>query len=217
MGKILLIEEFCGEVIGEYKEPLYENKNESVTKDDVYRLYVECILQKANVKNRNGRIYPKNVLGKEATRFQTVINDKAAFNELDHPDNPSVSLRRDAVSHMINKMWWDGDTLMGVLEIITSPGYVDHGGLYCAGDHVANMLKRGYKLGISSRGLGSLKNIGGQNYVQDDFELICFDIVSSPSTPNAYLYFNEAVPLKESTTSRKNTTDKSKLIKFLNK
>jgi hypothetical protein len=116
-------------------------------------------------------------------------NGKIAWTKnCDHPDSPTISLKKDVLSHLVRSVRWDGDTLYGTIEIITSKGYHQNGGIYCVGDHIANLLERGYKLGISSRGLGSLKKIGKDNYVQNDFELLGWDLVSSPSTPDAYLF-----------------------------
>ena len=101
---------------------------------------------------------------------------------------------------VLDETWWDGNTLMGKLTLITSPAYESNGTATTPGDLAANLLRHGVQLGISSRGVGSLSNVGGQNMVQDDFELICFDLVSSPSTPGAYLFnqVEEAKPYVES-------------------
>ena len=95
------------------------------------------------------------------------------------------------MSHLITDVWWEGPTLMGKLKLLTSPGFHERGIVSTKGDMAANYLRQGVTLGISSRGVGSLKKIGEQNEVQDDFELICFDLVSSPSTPGAYLFLNK--------------------------
>ena len=127
----------------------YINENVHLVRDK-NRLYIECILQKANTKNRNGRIYPRPILEQE--------------------------------------VWWVGDTLWGVIEILTSEKYEADGSVFTAGDFIASLLKKGCKLGISSRGLGSVKKQGDTLIVQNDFELVGWDIVSSPSTPDAYLF-----------------------------
>ena len=92
---------------------------------------------------------------------------------------------------MITDVWWDGPVLLGKLRLLTSPGFHERGIVSTKGDMAANYLRQGVTLGISSRGVGSLKKVGDQNEVQDDFELICFDLVSSPSTPGAYLFLNK--------------------------
>ena len=146
-----------------------------------------AVLQKCGVQNRNGRIYPQEILRKEVDKHQEVIKNGRAISELNHPDSSIIDLER--TSHKLDETWWDGNTLMGKLTLITTPG-----------DLAANLLRHGVQLGISSRGVGSLSNVGGQNMVQDDFELICFDLVSSPSTPGAYLFnqVEEAKPYVES-------------------
>ncbi len=188
-GYGILLEKDAGETLPlkHVAAPILK-EGESPLGDNVLRIEIDCILQKANVQNRNGRIYPKAVLEREVKKYLALINSSSSFGENGHPETPTISLNRGNLSHLIKKIWWNGDTLYGTLEIITSKGYADHGGLYCEGDQIANLLERGYKLGISSRGLGSVKTIGGKNIVQDDFELVCWDIVSSPSTPDAFLF-----------------------------
>jgi hypothetical protein len=147
-----------------------------------------AVLQKYNTPNRNGRIYPEKVLKREADNYKKMINKGIALSELNHPESSLVDL--DRVSHAISDIWWEGPVLMGKLKLLTSPGFHERGIVSTKGDQAANLLRQGVTLGISSRGVGSLKKIGEQNEVQDDFELICFDLVWSPSTPGAYL-FNE--------------------------
>jgi hypothetical protein len=144
-----------------------------------------AILQKAGVENKNGRIYPMEVLEPEVKKYQTLLQDRS-INEYNHPESSIIDLER--VSHRIVKIWWEGNILMSQIEILTSPGFRNHGQVSCVGDHAALLLSYGITLGISSRGVGSLRNEHGKNIVQSDFELICFDLVSSPSTPGAYLF-----------------------------
>lgn len=144
-------------------------------------------LQKYGVENRNGRIYPEDILKREVERYRDVIGRNASFHELDHPSESVVSLKGGS-PHRILDLFWEGNALIGKLEILVSEGYRKNGGIYCNGDLVALYLSYGMTLGISSRGVGSLKKVNGKNLVQDDFELICWDIVSSPSTPGSYLY-----------------------------
>lgn len=155
------------------------------TSDD---LFLYAILQKYDTPNRNGRIYPKHILEREAKKYQGMIEKGNAISELNHPESTLIDL--DRVSHMITEVWWDGKMLMGKMKIITSPGWKKSGIISCKGDQAANLLLNGVTLGISSRGVGSLKREGNQNVVQDDFDLVCFDLVSSPSTPGAYLLFD---------------------------
>jgi hypothetical protein len=134
------------------------------------------ILQKANTLNRNGRVYPFEILKREAEKYMEAVNENRALGELDHPDSAVVSLAN--VSHKIIEMWWNGEELYGRVEITETP----------AGDILKGLLKSGVMLGISSRGVGSVKSQGNKDVVQSDFELIAFDFVSSPSTPGAYLF-----------------------------
>ena len=151
---------------------------------------VNCILQKWGVENKNGRIYPKEVLIPQVEEYQKLVDTNSAVSEADHPDSSVVSLLN--MSHLIKKIWWGvGDKeniLYGQLEIITSPAYMREGIVSMVGDKIVEYLKRGIRLGISSRGVGSLKESNGKNIVQNDFELICFDLVASPSTPGAFLF-----------------------------
>jgi hypothetical protein len=145
-----------------------------------------AVLQKYNTPNRNGRVYPERILKREAENYKKMIDKGIALSELNHPESSLIDL--DRVSHAITEIWWDGHILMGKLKLLTSPGFHERGVVSTKGDQAANLLRQGVTLGISSRGVGSLKKIGEQNEVQDDFELICFDLVSSPSTPGAYLF-----------------------------
>jgi hypothetical protein len=147
-----------------------------------------AVLQKYNTPNRNGRVYPEKILKREADNYKKMIAKGTALSELNHPESSLIDL--DRVSHLINEVWWDGHILMGKLKLLTSPGFHERGIVSTKGDQAANLLRQGVTLGISSRGVGSLKKTGEQNEVQDDFELICFDLVSSPSTPGAYLFTN---------------------------
>jgi hypothetical protein len=145
-----------------------------------------AVLQKYNTPNRNGRIYPEKILKREADNYKKMIQKGTALSELNHPESSLIDL--DRVSHAITDIWWEGPVLLGKLKLLTSPGFHERGIVSTKGDLAANYLRQGVTLGISSRGVGSLKKVGEQNEVQDDFELICFDLVSSPSTPGAYLF-----------------------------
>ena len=147
-----------------------------------------AVLQKYNTPNRNGRVYPEKILKREADNYKKMIAKGTSLSELNHPESSLIDL--DRVSHLINDVWWDGHILMGKLKLLTSPGFHERGIVSTKGDQAANLLRQGVTLGISSRGVGSLKKVGEQNEVQGDFELICFDLVSSPSTPGAYLFTN---------------------------
>jgi len=151
---------------------------------------VNCILQKWGVKNKNGRIYPKEVLLPQVQTYQELVGSNSAVSEADHPDSSIISLQN--ISHMITKMWWgkgeQENVLFGQLKLIVSPGYIKYGVVSVVGDKIVLYLQNKIKLGISSRGVGTLKEIQGENLVQNDFELIGFDLVATPSTPGAYLF-----------------------------
>lgn len=149
-------------------------------------LVLFAVLQKYGVPNKNGRIYPKEILYRENEKYQDIIKKGGALSELNHPSSSLIDL--DRVSHSILETWWDDNLLMAKIKIFTSPGWKKMGIISCKGDQAANLLMNGASLGISSRGVGSLKNERGQNIVQDDFEIVCFDLVSSPSTPGAYIF-----------------------------
>lgn len=140
-------------------------------------LIMTGILQKADTENRNGRIYPYAILKREVDKYMELVESNTAGGELDHPDSAVVSLAN--VSHRVIDMWWQGKDLYGkVLVAEDTP----------AGQILKGLLKAGFTLGISSRGVGSVKSASNADVVQDDFELIAFDFVSSPSTPGAYLF-----------------------------
>jgi hypothetical protein len=143
-------------------------------------------LQKYDTPNRNGRIYPEKILKREAEKYQDIIKKGQSISELNHPESSLIDL--DRVSHIINEMWWEDNVLMGKIQLLTSPGFHNGGVVSCPGDQAANLMRQGVTMGVSSRGVGSLIKKGERNEVQDDFELICFDLVASPSTPGAYLY-----------------------------
>lgn len=138
------------------------------------------VLQTANQKNQNGRIYPMPILMREAERYKQFITERRALGELDHPESPVVNLKN--VSHNLIEMWFNGENLMGNIEVLSTP----------SGNILKELLKNNIKLGISSRGLGSIKELDDDTVeVQDDFSLICFDVVSNPSTDGAFI--NESV------------------------
>jgi len=155
-------------------------------------ILINCILQKWGVENKNGRIYPEDVLVPQVEEYQKLVSTNSAISEADHPDSSVISLLN--VSHMIKKMWWgtgdDKNVLYGQLRLVCSPAFMTQGQPFMIGDKIVVYLQHGIKLGISSRGVGTLKEINGKNIVQKDFELIGFDLVSTPSTPGAYLFPN---------------------------
>jgi hypothetical protein len=156
-------------------------------------LVVYAVLQKYGVENKNERVYPEAILRREAENYLKLIKEKRALGEADHPESSIVAVSR--ISHNVIDLWWEGNVLMGKLEIIMSPGFVNQGIISCEGDRVANYIRKGLKIGVSSRGVGSLEKENGRNVVQDDYELICWDVVTSPSTPGSWIYSEE--PSKE--------------------
>ena len=149
------------------------------------KLVVKGVLQRANAKNQNGRVYPKDLLMREAKKYtENFIQQKRALGELDHPDSSVVNLQN--ASHNVMEMHFNGNDLVGTVEVLGTP----------SGNILKELFKSGIKLGISSRGLGSVETIGesGAQEVQPDFELIAFDFVSNPSTHGAFLSpMNESV------------------------
>lgn len=177
-GYISPKDEFNAKILRESKDMDYRNP---------FEFY--AVLQKYNTANRNGRFYPETILKREADKYKQTIAKGLSTSELNHPESSLIDL--DRVCHIITDIWWDGNILMGKLKLLTSPGFHERGIVSTKGDIAANLMRQGVTLGISSRGVGSLKKVGEKNEVQDDFELICFDLVSSPSTPGAYLFSNE--------------------------
>ncbi len=164
------------------RQVISEMKNMDFSQD----LILYAVLQKYDTPNKNGRIYPESVLRRENDKYQFLIKNGGAMNELNHPTSSLIDL--DRVAHSIIETWWEGNALLGKIKLNVSPGWQKMGIISCKGDQAANLLRNGNTLGISSRGVGSLKNVKGQNIVQEDFELVCFDLVSSPSTPGAYIF-----------------------------
>ena len=161
-----------------------------------------AVLQKYDTPNRNGRFYPEKLLKREADKYKTIIKKGLSTSELNHPESSLIDL--DRVSHIITDIWWDKNILMGKLKLLTSPGFHERGVVTTKGDIAANLLRQGVTLGISSRGVGSLKKVGERNEVQDDFELICWDIVTSPSTPGSWIYSEEPSREQQMSESKSN-------------
>jgi hypothetical protein len=188
IGKGILIEEDAGFVSPKDERNLSIIQESKGMLDHSKPFEFYAVLQKYNTPNRNGRVYPERILKREADNYKKMIQKGTSLSELNHPESSLIDL--DRVSHIITEVWWDGNVLMGKLKLLTTPGFHERGICSSKGDLAANYLRQGVTLGISSRGVGSLKKVGEQNEVQDDFELICFDLVSSPSTPGAYLFSN---------------------------
>lgn len=170
-------------------EPIGGMLNEA-NEDPSKPMIVQGVLQRANAKNQNGRVYPKDILEREVKKYDdNFVKERRALGELDRPDSSVVNLQN--VSHNVVEMMWNGDDLVGKVEILPTP----------SGNILKALFKAGIKLGISSRGLGSVRKNVRENAdeVQDDFELIAFDFVSNPSTRGAFLFPTGA--LNESVTS----------------
>ena len=159
---------------------------ESKTKPGTFE--VEGVMQRAKAENQNGRVYAKEILEREAKKYvDEFVKRGNAFGELDHPESPVVSLKN--ASHIVKELWWDGDDLMGKVELLNTP----------AGNIVKEIIKAGHTIGISSRGTGSVEQTNeGKLEVQPDFDLVCWDFVSNPSTHGAFM---NPVSLNESKTT----------------
>lgn len=146
---------------------------------------IDCVLQKAGKKNANGRIYPRDILEREVAKYQQRVADRRALGELDHPSDSTISLQK--ISHNIVELHWEGDTVVGKLELNISEGFRKLGICSTYGDQAANQILNGYKIGISSRAIGSVEQKLGVLMVGNDLELLGWDLVCDPSTPGAYL------------------------------
>jgi len=230
MGKILqagetgfgiMIEHDAGYISSDINRDLINENFELKPNEPVL---VNCILQKWGVKNKNGRIYPKDVLVPQVDAYKELIDTNSAVSEADDPESSIISLQN--ISHMITKMWWgtgeQENVLFGQIKLIVSPGYIKYGVASVIGDKIVLYLQNKIKLGISSRGVGTLKEVNGENLVQNDFELIGFDLVATPSTPGAYLFpvNNKSAGFGETYTKKNGIylkEDEAKIINALDK
>jgi hypothetical protein len=165
------------------------------------RMVLEGKLQAADIKNGNGRVYPKEILSREIEKYiKGPVANNNAMGELDHPEASIINLAN--VSHNITKVWWEGDDVMGRLTLLNTP----------SGKIAMELVSAGIPLGISSRGMGSVKQLGETVEVQDDFELLCWDLVSVPSTPEAYMHpVGKLASMNESKQYKTFTKDYSKV------
>ena len=147
---------------------------ENVSKESG-NLLVEGILATAEVKNGNGRYYSKQLWDREMDKYNELIEQRRSMGELDHPESTVINLKN--VSHLISEYWWDGDNVMGKIEVLPTP----------SGNILKELIKSGVTVGVSSRGMCSLEDRGGVMEVQEDFELLCWDFVSTPSNPGSYM------------------------------
>ena len=137
--------------------------------------FLTGVMQRYGVENGNRRVYPEGVLRREADLYSKLVDERRALGELDHPDNEIINLAN--ASHLITEVWWQENALMGKVQVLDTP----------SDQILSSLVQSGVKLGISSRGLGSVSESQGQTIVEDDFQLICFDFVSEPSTPGAFM------------------------------
>ena len=133
------------------------------------------IMQKSDTQNGNGRVYPHRVLMREVENYSKLVSERRALGELDHPEDSVINLKN--ASHMVTEVWWNGKDVMGKVQVLNTP----------SGGILRSLVESGVKLGISSRGMGSVTESAGTTTVEDDFQLICFDFVSEPSTPGAFM------------------------------
>jgi hypothetical protein len=157
----------CDDLLTEHEKKMVKESN---------ALFLSGVIQAADKLNGNGRVYPRVILEREVGKYIQTIQEGRAVGELDHPDDSVVNLRN--VSHKVTDCWWDGDNVKGKLQVLDTP----------AGQTLRALIEGGVKLGISSRGLGSVRESQGKTLVEDDFQLICFDIVQEPSTTGAFLF-----------------------------
>ena len=155
-------------------------------------------LQEADVQNGNGRVYPMTIMEREVEKYKALVEDRRALGELDHPDSSIINLVN--VSHMVTEVWMDGPSVMGKIKVLETR----------SGQILKALVESGVKTGISSRGMGSVTERMGKTIVEDDFQLICFDIVSEPSTPNAFMALSEGSLMNEQVTKN------NKIINLMN-
>jgi hypothetical protein len=154
-----------------------------IQEDASGKTLVKGVLQRAGAENQNGRVYPKAILQREVTKYQQLIQERRALGELDHPESTVINLKN--VSHNIKEVHWEGDDVVGTVELLPTP----------SGNILKELLRAGILLGISSRGMGSTEPLSGNRVqVKEDFELLCWDFVSNPSTHGAFMRpMNESV------------------------
>tara|TARA_R110000851_G_scaffold254934_1_gene407546 strand:+ start:73 stop:729 length:657 start_codon:yes stop_codon:yes gene_type:complete len=181
MGKVLLKEyyELCEG--GVCQDLLTEAEKKYVANGG---MILSGKLQEAEVQNGNGRVYPRKILEREMKNYMMLVKDNRALGELDHPDDSIINLKN--ASHMVTECWWDGNNVMGKVKVLNTP----------SGKILQQLVSDGVKLGISSRALGTVNESDGKTMVQEDLQLICFDFVSEPSTPNAYMALKEAKDIR---------------------
>ena len=173
MSKLLLTEyyELCPN--GKCDDLLTEEEKRMVREEGA--MFLTGVMQRADHLNGNGRVYGRPVLEREISNYMKLVRERRALGELDHPDSAVINL--SAACHLVTEVWWDDDAVMGKVQILNTP----------SGQILRSLIESGVKLGISSRGMGSVHESNGQTIVEDDFQLICFDFVSEPSTTGAFM------------------------------
>jgi hypothetical protein len=156
------------------------------------KMIMTGVIQRANARNGNGRIYSEKILKREMMRYDNIVKERMALGELDHSDTTSIMLEK--VSHVVTQTWWNGNDVMGKIEVLNTP----------RGKILQELVNANIKIGISSRGTGSVRESKDGTIVEDDFNLVCFDIVSEPSTHGAYMHRQDS-NLKENKTNRIDT------------
>jgi len=171
--KLLLTEyyEMCPN--GKCDDLLTEEEKRMVREENA--MFLTGVMQRCNHLNGNGRMYSEQILRREVDNYTKLVRERRALGELDHPDSGVINLAN--ASHLVTEIWWDGDAVMGKVQILNTP----------AGGILRSLVGDNIKLGISSRGMGSVHESNGATIVEDDFELICFDFVSEPSTTGAFM------------------------------
>lgn len=173
MSKILLREfyELCPNGLC---EDILTESDKRLMKEGV--TFLSGVIQRADARNGNGRVYPYSVLNREIISYMSIVQERRALGELDHPDQSVINLRN--VSHLVTEVWWNGKDVMGKIQVLNTP----------SGQVLKELINANVKIGISSRGTGSVRESRGDTIVEDDFNLICFDIVSEPSTHGAFMF-----------------------------
>jgi len=183
MSKVLLREYYALCEGGVCQDLLTEAEKRDIKENNA--MYLTGLMQHCDVQNGNGRVYPQKTLMREVKNYQKLVKEKRALGELDHPDDSVINLRN--ASHMVTNLWSDGPKVMGTVKVLNTP----------SGGILRSLVESGVQLGISSRGLGSVRESTQGTMVEDDFQLICFDFVSEPSTPNAFMNLQEGKNYEE--------------------
>ena len=171
--KLLITEYFSLCEGGVCQDFLTEDEKRQVREDGA--MFLTGVMQRADAQNGNGRVYPRRILEREMSNYQKLIKERRALGELDHPDQAVINLAN--ASHLVTESWWDGNDVMGKIQILNTP----------SGKILRSLVESGVTLGISSRGMGSVTENAQGTIVEDDFNRVCYDMVSEPSTTGAFM------------------------------